>query len=75
MLDRLDLGVDVSPLRKVSTKLGNGVLLTVAEIDACFALLNQCETLLKRYTRTELADAANTEMINIEMERLGLKAA
>ena len=75
MLERLDGSTDVSPLRKVSTKLENGLLLTVPEIDACFALLNACEDHLRRYTRAELADAAKVEQINIELERMGLKEA
>jgi len=45
-------------------------------------LLKQCDELLKEterhlltFKRCELIDAANTEMINIELERLGMKEA
>jgi len=75
MIERLDTGLDISPLRKVSTKLENGVLLTVQEIDACFALLNASETALLRFSRGHLADVAKIEQINIEFERMGLKEA
>jgi len=73
MLERVAPNFDVSAMRKVSKRLENGVLMTVEEIDACFLLLNQCETLLTKIPRNVLKDAAQTEQINIEFELLGLK--
>lgn len=75
MIERLIPDFDVAPLKRVSKKLETGVLLTAAEVDACFSTLNQCEDRLLRFRRCDLVDAANTEMIVIEMERLGLKEA
>lgn len=68
MLDRLAPDFDTRPLKVVSRKLANGVLLTVPEIDAC-------ESLLITFSRQQLKDAALTEQINIEMERHGIKEA
>ena len=73
MIMRLDPGFDVMPLIKVSQKLEAGVLLTVAEVDRCFAVLNQCETMLLGFSRNQLKDAALAEQINIELEMLGIK--
>ena len=73
MLDRVCPEIDAQPLKSVSKKLANGVLLTVQEIDACFAVLNTCENALRKYTRAQLKDAATTEQINIELELKGLK--
>lgn len=47
----------------------------ISEVDACISLLKIVEDKLIHFRRTELVDAANTEMINIELERLGLKEA
>lgn len=75
MLDRLAPDFDTGPLKVVSRKLANGVLLTVPEIDACFSVINACESLLITFSRQQLKDAALTEQINIEMERHGIKEA
>ena len=37
------------------------------------AMLKRCEDVLIKFRRFELVEAANVEMINIELERLGLK--
>jgi len=66
---------DISAIRKLSKKLENGVLLQAAEVQSGLALLKQCEDRLIKFQRFELIDAANTEMVNIELERLGLKVA
>jgi len=74
MLSRIAPEFDVSALTKVSKKLEAGVLLTVAEIDACFATLNAAEDRLMCFTRAQLKDAATTEMIHIDFQRMGLAA-
>jgi hypothetical protein len=75
MLERLSPEFDIQAMKKVSKKLENGVLMTVQEIDACFAVLNACEDLLVTIPRSALKDAALVEQINIEMELLGIKGA
>jgi len=75
MLDRLMPEFDTGAMKKVSKKLANGVLLEHKEVDACFANLNACEDALIKFKRSDLMDVSQTEMINIELERMGLKVA
>ena len=75
LMDRLLKDVDTSCLKKVSAKLEAGILLELQEVDACAELLKEAERHLLTFKRRELIDAANTEMINIELERLGMKEA
>ena len=75
LIERLMPDLDLSPMRKVSKKLESGILLELAEVDASAALLNTVEDRLLTFTRAQMVDAANLEMISIEMERLGLKDA
>ena len=72
---RLAPGFDTSAMRKVSKKLEHGVLIEYHEVDACFVTLNACEDLLLTFKRADLIEASQVEMINIEMERMGLKVA
>ncbi len=73
LIERLMPDFDISAIRKISKKLENGVLLQAAEVQSGLALLKQCEDRLIKFRRFELIDAANTEMVNIELEQLGLK--
>ena len=75
MLDRLMPEFDTGAMKRVSKKLAAGVLLTHDEVEACFVVLNQCEDRLIKHKRFELMDAALTEQVNIELERLGMKEA
>ena len=75
MLDRLAPEFDTGPMKRVSKKLENGILLTHEEVDQCFATLNACEDMLITHKRADLIDASVTERINIELEGLGLKEA
>lgn len=75
LISRLMPDFDLSPMRKVSKKLDAGILLELAEVDACIALLKIVEEKLITFPRRVLVDAANIEMIAIEMELLGLKEA
>ena len=75
MMDRLLKDVDTSCLKKVSAKLEAGILLELHEVEACIDLLKDAENRLMHFKRSDLIDAANTEMINIELERLGMKEA
>lgn len=75
LIERLMPDLDLGPLRRVSKKLESGVLLTLAEVNSCLALLEPVENRLMSFRRCDLVDAANTEMVSIELERLGLKDA
>ena len=75
LMKRLMPELDIGAMDKVSRKLEAGVLLTLEELDACSALLNRAEDLLLKFRRCDLVDAANTEMIAIEVERLGMQEA
>lgn len=75
LIERLLPDFDISAIKRVSKKLENGVLLFPAEVHECLAILARCEDKLIRFRRFELIDAANTEMVVIELERLGLKEA
>jgi len=75
LIERLMPDFDIQPIKRVSKKLEAGILLEAAEVHECLALLKRCEDRLIKFRRYELSDAANTEMVNIELERLGLKDA
>ena len=75
LTDRLFPELDTAALRKVGAKLTNGVMLTHQEVDACFRVIGKCEDLLLTVSRQALKDAAQTEMLKIELERLSLIAA
>ena len=74
-LDRLMPEFDTSAMRIVSKKLESGMLLEHSKVDACFKTLNACESALIKFKRSDLISVSQTEMINIELERLGLKDA
>lgn len=75
MLDRLFDDIDTAPLKKISKKLENGILIELHEVTECVEPLDLCEERMLHKTRADLIDAANTEMIAIEFERLGVKEA
>lgn len=75
LISRLMPDFDIDPINSVSKKLENGILMEAKDIHACLALLKHCEDRLIKFRRFELVEAANVEMINIELERLGLKDA
>jgi len=75
LFERLAPDFDTSAMKKVSKKLEHGVLIEYHEVDACFITLNACEDLLITFKRADLIEASQTEMVNIELERLGLKEA
>lgn len=75
LIERLMPDFDVSPIKRLSKKLEAGILLEAKEVHDCLNVLKRCEDDLLRFRRCDLADAANTEMTVIELERLGLKDA
>jgi hypothetical protein len=75
LIERLMPDFDISAIRKISKKLEAGILLEASEVHDALALLKRCEDRLIKFRRFELVEAANVEMINIELERLGIKEA
>jgi len=73
MLDRLMPEFDTSAMKRVSEKLESRILFEHSEVDDCFKTLNACEDALIKFKRADLIYAAKVEMINIELERLGMK--
>ena len=73
--ERFNSGLDLTPQSRLSKKLANGIALTIAEIDEALALLNRQEKALAKMPRDFVRDQTNTELINIELELLGLKEA
>lgn len=74
LIKRLLPDTDLSALERVSRRLGNGAMLERGDLDACLATVKVIENDLRQFTRAQLVDAANTEMINIEFERMGVKS-
>lgn len=75
MLDRLEIGIDTGPLKRVSKKLECGVLLELQEVDECTAILKAAESHLLKFNREKLWETAQTEMTRIEFERRGIVGA
>lgn len=75
LIARLMPDFDLAPITRISKKLENGILLEAREVHEALALLKCCEDQLIKFKRSDLSDAANTEMINIELERMGAKEA
>ena len=75
LIARLMPDFDLAPIGRISKKLEAGILLESKEVHEALALLKRCEDQLIKFKRSELSDAANTEMINIELERMGIKEA
>lgn len=75
LIERLMPDFDLSTISRISKKLENGILLEAKEVHDALTLLKHCEDRLIKFKRSELTDAANTEMINIELERMGIKEA
>ena len=75
LIERLLPDIDTSAMRRLAHKLEVGILLKIEELDACTAVVNSVEDKLLEFTREQLKDAANTEMVKIELERLGMLEA
>jgi hypothetical protein len=72
LIERLMPDVDLAPLKTISSRLANGVPLTLELLDNSAGILNQVEDRLIKIARRELVDAANLEQMICEVERLGL---
>lgn len=75
LIERLMPDLDIGVMRLISSRLANGVLLTVANLDEAGRVMRIVEDRLIKLRRCDLTDAANTEMIAIEFERMGLREA
>lgn len=75
LIKRLLPDVDTGAMQRLAHKLEFGILLKVEELDACATVVNSVEDKLLDFTREQLKDAANTEMVKIELERLGMLEA
>lgn len=72
---RFQSGIDLGPLERLRKKLTNGVMLTLEEIDAALGTLRQQEKALTRLPKDFIRRQTDTELINIELEQLGIKEA
>lgn len=75
LIDRLMPHINTSQFKRLGSKLANGVLLDIPELDRCLAMLKQVESRLIEFNREQLIDAAKLEQIAIEFELMGLKEA
>ena len=75
LMERLMPDIDTGPMKRLGKKLEAGVLLELHEVTSCQSLIDTVEDRLLKFKRSDLVDAANTEMVVIELERLGLKEA
>ena len=74
-MGRLLPDVDLDPLRHVASDLRKGKLMTVAKARKAWETLQIIEDRMTRCTWNEVASAVDTTRIEIEFERLGMKAA
>ncbi len=74
LIQRLMPDFDLAPVTRISKKLENGILLEAKEVHEALAMLKACENRMIKFKRSDLTDAANTEMVRIEIERLGMSA-
>ena len=74
-MGRLMPDVDLGPLRHVASDLRKGKLMTVEKAKRAWAVLQIIEDRMTRCTWNEVSSAVDTTRIEIEMERLGLRAA
>lgn len=72
---RFQSGIDLGPLDRVRKRLTNSEMLTLEEIDAALGILRQQEKSLTRLPKDFIRRQTDTELINIEMEQLGIKKA
>lgn len=75
LIGRLCPQADDGSLARLQRKLANGVALTVGDIDAGLSMLHRCEDALTRLPMATIKSAVLTEMIDIEIDRAGLRVA
>ena len=72
LIDRLCPEIDASSLARMEKRLANGVPVTLAEVDACLAVLRQCESALLRHSVSDVKSAVLTEQVAIELQQIGV---
>ena len=72
LIERLLPAQETTAAARLERRLATGTPLTVADIDAVFRELAQAEDGLIHFTPAELASAARTEEIAIELEAAGI---
>lgn len=73
--ERFQSGIDLKPLDAFRRKIVAGVMLTVQEVDAALGTLRKQESMLTKMPRDFIRRQTDTELINIELEQLGIKEA
>jgi len=74
-MERLAPHIDYAPLERLEKKLAHGTPLTMAELDACTAVLRRVEDALTGADRRTVQSVLLTTQIGIELEALQEHAA
>lgn len=72
LIARLCPDIDTAPILRIERHLANGLLLTVADLDACLRVFRKAEDALVGLTVADVVSATTTEQIIVEAESLGL---
>lgn len=72
LIERLDANQHKHNLETIAKRLEHGVLLSIQLIDDALTELKQHQDMLLSKTRDEVAGAARTEQIAIELQALGI---
>jgi len=72
---RLDIPLDLGPLRRLAKRIEAGILIDVADIDRAAALIERCRAVFMACPVAVRKAATNDEFIDIEIEALGLREA
>lgn len=67
------LALDLAPLEQLQRFLAAGTMLTEALVDRVTALTDACLAVYKRIPYERLREYSRTEMVAIELDRLGLR--
>ncbi|AXK39646.1 hypothetical protein [Crenobacter cavernae] len=70
---RFSLGLDLTPLCELGRKLDDGELMTMAEIDAAYAVINRCRELYRQMDVYEVKTVVRTTEIVIALEEAGAR--
>lgn len=74
LIERLFPDISTEPLLRVEKRLANGVLMTVADVEAALSFLRTIEKPMMRLRVCDVTSAVLTEQVAIECEALGLAA-
>lgn len=68
------LQLDLAPLHVLASKLRDGTLLTLAEVDAAYSVINSCRDLYRGMDVYQVKSFVRTQQVKIAMEDAGLIA-